>query len=59
MAKALDAAIIKATNKLRYDQIKPEQQITLVEKFVQVEKCLAFSLLDLGKACALVPAFSV
>ena len=33
MAKALDAAFIKATNKLGYDQIKPEQQ-TLVEKFV-------------------------
>ena len=33
MAKALGAAIIKATNKLGYDQMKPEQQ-TLVEQFV-------------------------
>ena len=33
MAKALGAAIIKATNKLGRDQMKPEQQ-TLVEQFI-------------------------
>ena len=53
MAKSLDAVIIKATNKLGYDQIKPEQQ-TLVEKFVSGRDVFGILPTGLGKSLCLV-----